>query len=629
MADNSSPSPNPIQPNNPLIEPGNHPQLQASAAAVVATPSSSSNLMQPSPSNPSIDHLPSQIPLTPSQQQQPIQIQVQQQQQLVQPQQQQQQPQNNNTGNNSNNLMAAAAAANFQMQQSLQRSPSMSRLSQMQQQFGMTRQQAGIYSQMNFGGNGLQQQQQNQQQQQQQQQMGNLSRPAFIGQTGHLPVLSGQAAAAAAQFNLQSQLLSSPRQKAGIMQGSQLHAGNSTGQALQAMGMLNPLNLTSQLRANGSVAYGQQRMSPGQIRQQLSLQTGLATNQKLQTQSVPRTSLMNPQLSALTQNGQPAAMQNTISQQQWLKQIPGMSAPNSPSYRIQQKQILLQQHLAASPQLHQNSMALNPQQLSQIVQQQQIGQSQIHQHQQQPQSAQQLPQQQQQQQQPQQQQQQQQNQQMQQQYHQQQQQSILYQQQQSPRMVAPAGQKSLSLTGSQPDATASGTTTPGGSSSQGTEASNQLLGKRRIQDLVSQVDAQGKLDPEVEDFLLQIADDFIDSVTSFACSLAKHRKSSTLESKDVLLHLEKNYNLTIPGFSSEEKKHHQNHPPSELHKKRLDVIRALMESSSEASTSNGAEMMRQGLGNQAVKSHMIRPSSSEQLVSQPNASQMLQQITRF
>ncbi|KAF9580379.1 hypothetical protein BGW38_003010 [Lunasporangiospora selenospora] len=84
------------------------------------------------------------------------------------------------------------------------------------------------------------------------------------------------------------------------------------------------------------------------------------------------------------------------------------------------------------------------------------------------------------------------------------------------------------------------------------ENPSALITKRKIQEMVAQIDPTERLEPEVEDILLELADEFIESVTQFACRLATHRKSSTLDVKDVQLHLERNWNIRIPGFASEE-----------------------------------------------------------------------------
>jgi transcription initiation factor TFIID subunit 12 len=65
-----------------------------------------------------------------------------------------------------------------------------------------------------------------------------------------------------------------------------------------------------------------------------------------------------------------------------------------------------------------------------------------------------------------------------------------------------------------------------------------------LQELVREVDPTVQLDDEVEEMLLQLADDFIDTTLNSACALAKHRHAPTVELRDVQLHLGKVFNLS-------------------------------------------------------------------------------------
>uniref|UniRef100_A0A2R5LG91 Transcription initiation factor TFIID subunit 12 n=1 Tax=Ornithodoros turicata TaxID=34597 RepID=A0A2R5LG91_9ACAR len=101
----------------------------------------------------------------------------------------------------------------------------------------------------------------------------------------------------------------------------------------------------------------------------------------------------------------------------------------------------------------------------------------------------------------------------------------------------------------------------------------QVLNKQRLQDLVREVDPNEQLDDDVEELLLQIADDFIENLVTTSCLLAKHRKSTTLETKDIQLSLEKNWNMWIPGFGAEEVQPYKKASSTEAHKQRLALIR--------------------------------------------------------
>merc|ERR550525_916775 len=81
-------------------------------------------------------------------------------------------------------------------------------------------------------------------------------------------------------------------------------------------------------------------------------------------------------------------------------------------------------------------------------------------------------------------------------------------------------------------------------------AETQVLDKKRLQELVKEVDPNEQLDEDVEDLLLHIADDFIEQTVMASCSLAKHRRAPAVEVKDVQLVLEKKWNMWIPAVGA-------------------------------------------------------------------------------
>lgn len=88
---------------------------------------------------------------------------------------------------------------------------------------------------------------------------------------------------------------------------------------------------------------------------------------------------------------------------------------------------------------------------------------------------------------------------------------------------------------------------------------DRVLSKKKLDELVRQVTGGGEgldggegLTADVEESILNVADDFVDQVLQAACKNAKERGSKTLEIRDIQLTLERGYNIRIPGYASDE-----------------------------------------------------------------------------
>jgi len=115
--------------------------------------------------------------------------------------------------------------------------------------------------------------------------------------------------------------------------------------------------------------------------------------------------------------------------------------------------------------------------------------------------------------------------------------------------------------------------TTGASGSSTTGATASAVNKRKLNDLLRELDPLETMDDDAEEVLLQLADDFIENIISSSCQIAKNRKSTTLDVKDVHLHLDRNWNMWIPGFGNEDLRPYKKLPSTDAHRQRLALIK--------------------------------------------------------
>ena len=80
------------------------------------------------------------------------------------------------------------------------------------------------------------------------------------------------------------------------------------------------------------------------------------------------------------------------------------------------------------------------------------------------------------------------------------------------------------------------------------------ISREKLEDVLKEVAPKEKFDDDVKTALLHLADDFVEEVARNAQRLAKLRNSDVVDEKDVALHLEREWDIVVPGTSGEELK---------------------------------------------------------------------------
>ena len=104
-----------------------------------------------------------------------------------------------------------------------------------------------------------------------------------------------------------------------------------------------------------------------------------------------------------------------------------------------------------------------------------------------------------------------------------------------------------------------------------------LLKKGKLEDITKSVTTTERLDSQVETYLIEMADGFIDNVLEYSCIYAKHRGNETVSSDDVTLSMAKVFNVQNIGknkaFFNNLKSMDINKSMTADHKKRLELTK--------------------------------------------------------